>query len=86
MTRVIVLDKMSPDGLKILESAARMEHELRPGLKGDELRAALLEFDAAICRSGVRITSDVLQDNGRLRLIVIGLRSTSTSRPAWCTG
>ena len=38
MARVIVLDKLSQDGLNLLQSAAGMEHEVRLGLKGDELR------------------------------------------------
>jgi len=69
MHRVIVLDNLSQDGLDLLESAGSIEYEVRTGLKGDELRTALAEFDGAICRSGVKITGDVLRGNKRLKAI-----------------
>ncbi len=69
MPRVIVLDNLSPDGLDLLESAGNIEHEVRTALKGQQLRQALLQFDGAICRSGVKITAEVLRGNQRLRAI-----------------
>ena len=70
MARVVVLDRLSQDGLHLLESAGEIQYEVRLGLKGDQLRVALLEFDAAICRSGVQITREALTGNQRLQLIV----------------
>ena len=69
MPRVIVLDNLSQDGLDLLESAGNIEHEVRTGLSGQPLREALLRFDGAICRSGVKITAEALQGNRRLRAI-----------------
>ncbi len=43
---------------------------MRTGLKGDALRETLAEFEGAICRSGVKITADVLAGNHRLKAIV----------------
>lgn len=72
MPRIVVLDTLSPDGLKLLvEAKAKgIEHEVRTGLKGDALRDALAQFEGAICRSGVKITADALAGNRRLRAIV----------------
>jgi D-3-phosphoglycerate dehydrogenase len=70
MPKVIVLDTLSQEGLDLLDAAEGIEYEVRTGLKGDELRAALAEFDGAICRSGVKITADSLEGNRRLRAIV----------------
>ena len=69
MSRIIVLDNLSQDGLDLLESAGNIEYEVRTGLKGDDLREALAEFDGAICRSGVKITAKSLEGNQRLRAI-----------------
>jgi D-3-phosphoglycerate dehydrogenase / 2-oxoglutarate reductase len=69
MPKILVLDELSQDGLSLLESAANLEVEVRTGLKGADLRNALLAADGAICRSGVKITADVLQGNNRLRAI-----------------
>ena len=42
MPRIIVLDTLSPDGLKLLDEAKAkgIEYEVRTGLKGDALRGA----------------------------------------------
>jgi D-3-phosphoglycerate dehydrogenase len=70
MPRVIVLDTLAQEGLDMLAAAPGIEYEVRTGLKGDALRAALAEFDGAICRSGVKITADALEGNRRLKAIV----------------
>jgi len=70
MPHVIVLDKLAPEGIALLERAEGITHEVRTGLKGDALREALAAADGAICRSGVKITAEVLQGNRRLRAVV----------------
>lgn len=70
MPKVIVLDKLSQEGLDALGAAPGIEYDVRTGLAGDELREALAAYDGAICRSGVKITADVLEGNRRLRAIV----------------
>ena len=70
MPKVIVLDTLAQEGLDLLSAAAGIHHEVRIGLKGEALRKALAEFDGAICRSGVKITADVLEGNHRLKAIV----------------
>ncbi len=70
MPKVIVLDTLAQEGLDLLAAATGIEYEVRTGLKGDALRAALAEADGAICRSGVKITADVLEGNHRLKAIV----------------
>ena len=69
MPKIVVLDELSQDGLDLLAAAGNLDVEVRIGLKGEELRKALAEADGAICRSGVKITADVLQGNTRLRAI-----------------
>ncbi len=70
MPRVIVLDTLAPEGLALLDAAPGIEYEVRTGLKGDELREALNQYEGAICRSGVKITADALEGNRRLKAIV----------------
>ena len=72
MPRIVVLDSLSPEGLKLLEEsrAKGVEYQVRTGLKGDALRETLAEFEGAICRSGVKITADVLAGNHKLKAIV----------------
>src|SRR5579871_2094261 len=72
MPRIVVLDELSPDGLALLDAAKPqgIEYEIRLKLKGDALRDSLKEFDGAICRSGVKITAEALDNNHRLKAIV----------------
>ncbi|MDO5554561.1 MAG: phosphoglycerate dehydrogenase [Planctomycetia bacterium] len=68
MPKIVVLDNLSQDGLDLMKNAG-VEYEERIGLKGEELRQTLTEFDAAICRSGVKITAECLEGNKRLKAI-----------------
>ena len=70
MPNVIVLDTLAQEGLDLLQSAPDVKYEVRTGLKGDDLRQALAQFDGAICRSGVKITAEALAGNRQLKAIV----------------
>jgi len=70
MHRVIVLDNLAPEGLNLLRTAADVQCDVRTGLAGEQLSEVLAEYDGAICRSGVRITSEILKGNRRLKAIV----------------
>jgi D-3-phosphoglycerate dehydrogenase len=70
MPRVIVLDDLSEEGLRLLQAEPDFEVVVQTGLKGEALRDALRDFDGAICRSGVKITADSLAGNQRLQAIV----------------
>ena len=70
MKKVIVLDNVAQEGLDLLDQAEGIEYSVQTGLKGEELRSALADFDGAICRSGVKITAESLSGNNRMRAIV----------------
>ncbi|QVL30507.1 phosphoglycerate dehydrogenase [Telmatocola sphagniphila] len=69
MPKVLLCDKLEGQGLEILKSGG-LEIDNRPGLKGDELQAALRNADGAILRSGTKITAELLENPGKLRAIV----------------
>ncbi len=72
MPSVIVLDQLAPEGLQLLQAAKEhgVTYDERVGLKGEELREALNQYDGAVCRSGVTITPEILEGNTRLKAIV----------------
>ncbi|TVP98217.1 MAG: phosphoglycerate dehydrogenase [Planctomycetaceae bacterium] len=70
MHRILVLDPIAQEGLDLLDEAQDVQYEIRTGLKGEELRKSLDEFDGAILRSGVKITADSLVGNTRMRALV----------------
>ena len=69
MPKIVLLDPLSEDGKNMLRNAPNIEFEERIGLKGDELKKCLTEFDGAIVRSGVKITAESLEGNTRLKMI-----------------
>jgi D-3-phosphoglycerate dehydrogenase len=68
--RILVLDPIAQEGFDLLNAEHGFEYEVRTGLKGEELRRSLNEFDGAIVRSGVKITAESLEGNKRLKAIV----------------
>jgi D-3-phosphoglycerate dehydrogenase len=68
MPRVLIADKLEPAGLDLLTKAG-LEVDNRPGLKGDDLKAALRAADAVICRSQPKVTAEYLEEPGKLRAI-----------------
>lgn len=68
MPRVLIADKLETTGIELL-TAAGLEVDNRPGLKGDELKAALKAADAVICRSQPKLTAEYFDDPGKLRAV-----------------
>jgi D-3-phosphoglycerate dehydrogenase len=69
MVRVLVSDKLESVGLELLREAG-FDLDERTGLKGPELQEALRAADGVIVRSGTQLTAEVLEDPGKLRVIV----------------
>jgi D-3-phosphoglycerate dehydrogenase len=68
--RIGVLDPIAAEGIDLLKSDSDFELDERVGLKGEDLRKGLAEFDGVIIRSGVKITAESLEGNKRLKAIV----------------
>jgi D-3-phosphoglycerate dehydrogenase len=70
--RILVSDKLAPEGLAVLERAAaggELEFDSRPGMSPEELVAAIPRYDALIIRSGTTVTAEVIGAAERLRAI-----------------
>ncbi|HTS87343.1 MAG TPA: phosphoglycerate dehydrogenase [Gemmatimonadales bacterium] len=67
--RVLIADKIAREGLAPLAQDPRFELVERPGLKGDDLAAALADVDAVLVRSATRITRESLARSTRLKVI-----------------
>ncbi|VTR98274.1 d-3-phosphoglycerate dehydrogenase : D-3-phosphoglycerate dehydrogenase OS=Singulisphaera acidiphila (strain ATCC BAA-1392 / DSM 18658 / VKM B-2454 / MOB10) GN=Sinac_6245 PE=3 SV=1: 2-Hacid_dh: 2-Hacid_dh_C [Gemmata massiliana] len=68
MPRVLIADKLEAPGIELLK-AAGLEVDNRPGLKADELKAAIRGADAVICRSQPKLSAEYFEDTGSLRAI-----------------
>ncbi len=69
MPRVLISDKLETPGLDLLRQSG-VELDERHGLKGDALKEAIRAADGVIVRSGTQVTADLLDDPGKLRVVV----------------
>ena len=70
MIKVLVSDKLSNDGLKILESAKdSISVDVKVGLTPEQLKEIIEEYDAIIIRSATKLTKDVLEKAVRLKAV-----------------
>lgn len=68
--RVLVTDKLSDEGLRILQDADGVEVEVALGLSPDELRERVASIDGWVIRSGTQVTAELL--DAALELKVVG--------------
>jgi D-3-phosphoglycerate dehydrogenase len=69
VAKVLISDSLAPQGLEILENTAGLTVVDSPGLKGDDLLAAVADVDALVIRSGTQVTADVIAAASKLRVI-----------------
>jgi D-3-phosphoglycerate dehydrogenase len=69
VVKVLISDSLDPQGLEILENTAGLTVVDSPGLKGDELLAAVADVDALVIRSGTQVTAEVIAAAQKLRVI-----------------
>src|SRR5215468_960118 len=67
--KVLVADELSPEGLQTLRSAADLTVDVKVGLAPAALKAVVGEYDVLAVRSATKVTADVLEKPGRLKLI-----------------
>ncbi|MEN8182777.1 MAG: phosphoglycerate dehydrogenase, partial [Myxococcota bacterium] len=69
MAKVLVSDKLSPQGLEVLEQAPGIEVDYRPGLSPGELLEAVRDAEGLVIRSGTKVGADVIDAAEKLRVI-----------------
>ena len=69
MYKILVADKLAPEGLALLEQDDRFEVELKAGITPAELASIIGEYDGLLIRSGAKVTAEVLANPGKLRAI-----------------
>jgi len=68
MDKIIVSDKLSPEGVKILEDAG-FKVDCKYGLSPDELKKVIGNYQGIIIRSSTKLTSDVIEKGDNLKVI-----------------
>lgn len=68
--RVLVSDKLSAEGVKILEDAADIDVDVKTGLSAEEQRAIIGDYEALIVRSATQVDAALVQAAKQLKLVV----------------
>jgi D-3-phosphoglycerate dehydrogenase len=68
MPKVLIADELSPRAVEIFRQRG-IETDVRPGLKPDELIAAIGAYDGLAVRSATKVTAKVLEAAKRLKVV-----------------
>jgi D-3-phosphoglycerate dehydrogenase len=60
--KILIADKLAPEGADFLRKSGGVEVTVKTGLKGPELVSALASHDGVVVRSETQITADVLDE------------------------
>ena len=66
---MLVTDNVSEEGVAILNREEDIDIDVRAGIKNDELKKIVGEYDAIITRSGTTVTADLIENPGKLKII-----------------
>jgi len=67
--KILVSDKLSEEGLKIIQAVKEFTVDVKTDLKPEELKKIIKEYQAIIVRSATKVTQDIIQAAGNLRVI-----------------
>ncbi|MBI5016698.1 MAG: phosphoglycerate dehydrogenase [Deltaproteobacteria bacterium] len=69
MKKVLVSDSLAKEGIAILEAAEGIRVDVKTGLKPDELKAIIGDYDALVVRSATKVRADVLDVATNLKVV-----------------
>lgn len=67
--RVLVPEKLSPDGLALLTDAGFIVDNRPGGLSADELLSLIPSYHALVVRSETKVTAQILSAGSKLRVV-----------------
>jgi len=66
---IIITDHLAEEGYELLRSDSEVVYDLKAGIKNDELKKIIGNYDAVITRSGTTVTADLIENPGKLKII-----------------
>jgi len=69
MFNILVTDKVSEEGLKKLYAHKDFIVEHQPGIAPEDLKATIGQYDGLIVRNQTKVTKDIIEASGNLRVI-----------------
>ena len=66
---IILTDHLAEEGYDILRADPDITYDLRAGIRNDELKKIIGNYDAVITRSSTTVTAELLENSGKLKII-----------------
>ncbi len=76
MTKVLLLDKVAPEAVEILNNAGGFEVDVHNNLSEDEKLNIIGNYEAVVIRSATKLTKEYLDKAANLKLIIRGGEGT----------
>lgn len=69
MDRILVTEKISPEGLEALKAGTNVEVDVKLDLDKETLPQVVADYDALVVRSATRVTASLIESGKRLRVV-----------------
>jgi len=69
MFKILVSDSLSEEGLSILKGIKDFQVDVKTGMKPEELKEVIKDYDALIVRSATKANKDIIQAAAKLKVI-----------------
>jgi D-3-phosphoglycerate dehydrogenase len=67
--KILISDKLSQDGIDVFTKDADFQVDVKLGLRADELKAIIADYDALIVRSDTQVTVDIINSASKLKVV-----------------
>lgn len=69
MARILISDPLSEEGIRILKEVKEFQVDVNTGLKPEDLKKIIPQYDAIIVRSATKLTKDLIDAAANLKVI-----------------
>jgi len=66
MFKILVSDSLSDEGLNILRQDQDFQVDVKTGMKPEELKAVIKDYDALLVRSATKVNKDIIMAAERI--------------------
>lgn len=67
--KILISDKLANEGLEILKAVKEFQVDMKTGMKPEELKSIIKDYDALIVRSETKVTAEILEAATKLKVI-----------------
>lgn len=67
--KILISDKLANEGVEILKAVKEFQVDMKTGMKPEELKSMIKDYDALIVRSETKVTAEILEAAAKLKVI-----------------